>query len=92
MKPLPTNRWVPVAKRRWAYPLLEVRIGSTACSSGFRPDSMVPGDEASITLPGSVLIYFIDLALPLTVCLVLLREKKESKFPQSKCYFLASVR
>lgn len=54
---------------------------------------MVPGDEASITLPGSVLIYFIDLALPLTVCLVLLREeKKESKFPQSKCYFLASVR
>lgn len=53
---------------------------------------MVPGDEASITLPGSVLIYFIDLALPLTVCLVLLREKKESKFPQSKCYFLTSVR
>lgn len=44
-------------------------------------------------LPGSVFIYFIDIALPPIVYLVLLRrEKKESKFPQSECYFLARVR
>ena len=46
-----------------------------------------------MTLSGSVLIDFLDIALPPIVYLVRLRrEKRESKFPQSECYFLARVR
>lgn len=48
-------------------------------------------DKASITLAGSILINFTDTELSSVVGSKSLRgEKKDSKFPQSRCYFLAS--
>jgi hypothetical protein len=50
-----------------------------------------PADKASITFTGSILIYFTDTELSSIVGSGSLRgEKKGSKFPQCRSYFLAS--
>lgn len=57
-------------------------IKSTACFSGFRLESLSLVVKLKLLFPGSILIYFIDIALPPIVYFLLLRrERKESKVP-----------